>query len=85
MSKGDKYIELTNYLRNISEDKVVLDFNKIEEILCFQLPDSARKYHEWWANTVSHSQAHSWINAGYSTELLSDAITNEKIIFIKKN
>ena len=53
---------------DISNDRT-LSFEKIEMILGFKLPKSAYKYSAWWSNHIgSHTQAHSWIDAGYKTQ-----------------
>ncbi len=45
------------------------------------MPPSARKYREWWANG-GHSQANSWLNAGWQVSFieLGKSITFEKKI-----
>lgn len=42
MPKGDKYINLTNYLKNNKDNNLELAFREIETILGFKLPTSAR-------------------------------------------
>lgn len=44
MPKGDKYINLTNYLKNINEENVKMAFKDIENLLGEKLCDSAYKY-----------------------------------------
>lgn len=84
MPKGDQYIGLKNFLQSIKQERLEVSFEEIENILKFELPDSARKHPPWWSNSLSHSQAHSWLNAGYEIESPSDAVSNEKVVFIKK-
>ncbi len=83
MPTGEKYLSLTNFLKNMRKERVELSFAEIENILKFELPDSARNHEPWWSNSLSHSQAHSWINAGYKVVHLKDTIRNEKVVFIK--
>lgn len=85
MPLGDQYLSLTNYLKNINQKRVELSFAEIENILKFQLPESARKHQQWWSNSLSHSQAYSWINAGYKVVELKDVIRKEIVPFISTN
>lgn len=63
-----KYDKLGRYLSNLKDNKVILSFERIEEILGFKLPESARKYPPWWANDKSHSQAKDgWLRYGWET------------------
>ena len=63
-----KYDPLAHKLRSIVGDRVRFSFAEIEAILRFRLPDSARRYAPWWANTGgSHVQAESWMSAGWRT------------------
>jgi hypothetical protein len=50
-----------------------LSFDRIEAILGFRLPRSARDYQAWWANQVGpgHVQSSAWLDNGWHTELLS--------------
>lgn len=76
--KISKYQKLGKYLENSKKKKEILDFIEIEKILGFPLPPSAYKYREWWANHWSHSQAISWLNAGWKVGFVSQG---EKVIF----
>lgn len=78
--KGDKYRNLRNWLSNNSSERVTLTFSKVEEILGFPLPWSAKTYTAWWANDSSHSQA-VWLDAGYKTANPSDAVSKKQITF----
>lgn len=49
-------------------------FFQIEQILGDNLPTSARKYREWWANERSpggHVQSQSWLSASWEVESVS--------------
>lgn len=81
MPKGDKYINLTNYLKNINEENVKMSFKDIENLLGEKLCDSAYKYSKFWSNTESHSIYFGWFNAGYKKNLL---ILIKKSLFLKK-
>lgn len=62
-----KYQALTDYLSNVEETALSLTFEKIEEILGFQLPKSAYNHRAFWSNTKTHSVSLSWLNAGFET------------------
>ncbi len=82
-----KYTPLANYLQNAGKSlsEITLTFEKIEEILGFKLPDSAREYQAWWANEFtehSHSQSQAWLSAGWKVkhyDLDRELVTFEKI------
>ncbi|MBD5411990.1 MAG: hypothetical protein HDR51_04490 [Treponema sp.] len=80
--KGNKYRNLQNWLENNSSKRITLTFSKIEEILGFDLPESAKTHTAWWGNDSSHSQA-VWLNAGYKTIDSSNAVSAKKITFEK--
>ena len=70
-----KYQPLSDYLTSqvaCGCERVSLGFGKIEEILGFSLPYSARTYPAWWANESrpKHSHARSWLEAGWHTQKL---------------
>lgn len=49
-----------------SVDRVMLSFEEIEEIIGTQLPPSAFRRREWWANdSVGHVQSIQWLSAGW--------------------
>lgn len=77
-----KYSKLRNYLLNITENRIILTFAEIENILGSKPPDSARTYREWWGNDIHHKQAkNGWLAAGW--ELNSVDFEQEKVEFIK--
>ena len=77
--KGDKYIELTQYLKNSGLDKVSLSFEQIANIVG-GLPRSAYKYPAYWANHSGNSFGISWINAGYKVKA---DIKSKQAVFTK--
>ena len=61
-----KYHPITTFLQGQEGDVVEVDFAFIERLIGCKLPDSATRYHQWWANNMSkHSQARSWMLAGW--------------------
>ena len=69
-----KYAPLAEHLASLGTDVVDLSFTEIEGILNFELPRSARKYPEWWANSRSndtHTSALLWSDAGWQVDSLN--------------
>ena len=60
-----KYHPLGKYLAKQYKVSVSLTFKEIEQILGFPLPLSAYNHRAWWANSLSHPQAGSWLNVGW--------------------
>lgn len=75
-----KYASLYRYLLSAQEGQVTMSVGRIEEILGFSLPPSASKHRPWWANTLTHTQAKSWLLAGWEVDSVS---LGEKIGFRK--
>ena len=76
-----KYRGLAEYLLSSKETRVILSYTKIEEILGFALPDTARKFKQsYWANTETHSYASSWMAVGYKARVDTESDT---VTFIK--
>lgn len=80
-----KYLPLTKWLLECSNDLVKLSFYELEDILGFKLPDSAQVHSRWWMNDVNHSQARGWLDAGYMTADSKEPIINQRVNFIKSS
>lgn len=78
-----KYDPLNAYLAQLSDHVWNADFNSIEQILGFQLPNSAFKYEAWWANQSGdgHVQSAAWQLAGWKTDEVN--ISTQKVRFKK--
>jgi hypothetical protein len=75
-----KYEPLRRHLTSIAGDRIRLSFGEIERILRFSLPNSARQYAPWWANTGgSHIQADAWMSAGWRTAQVD--VPGERVTF----
>lgn len=75
-----KYIKLHQFLSGLTDDQWSVSFSKIESILGFSLPQSARSYQAWWSNTTKgNSHAAAWLDAGRETEGLN--LTAERVTF----
>ena len=73
-----KYHRLHEHLLTLKGDIWHARFDQIERILGFSLPQSARKYNEWWANQ-DRGQCRSWVDAGWITGDLN--LTKEAVVF----
>ena len=79
-----KYQPLTDYLKSLSadSDQFTANFGGLEEILGFELPQSARQYPAWWANQ-DRGQSLAWQSAGWKTMDVSVEIGS--ITFVRQN
>lgn len=71
-----KYDRLGQHLSGLDRSRGhTLSFDRIETLLGFALPRSARTYQAWWANQKNgrHVQANAWLDEGWLTEDLSFA------------
>ncbi len=82
MPKGDKFIELTNFLELCKKEELSMTFYEIEKILGCKLSYSAYNYREQWSNTVHQTLPFAWLNAGY---IVSDINMDDKIVVFKKS
>lgn len=63
-----KYDRLGERLSEQHGNSCTLTFSKVEEIIGYALPRSAREYRPWWGNDKTHVQARGWMNAGWRVE-----------------
>jgi hypothetical protein len=70
-----KYSPLKWYLSALPSDKeeTTISFDQVVRIIGDKLPNSARRYPEWWSNeeSGSHVQAHAWMNAIWVVETVN--------------
>lgn len=78
-SKYGKYWKIFSFLKNEKADSIEVSLSKLEDILGFKLPKSARAYKAWWSNG-GHSHSKTWMDAGYKVKVVS---LGEKICFHK--
>lgn len=89
MIRKKDYNKLSVYLSQNNENKIILFFGEIEEIIGKRLPNSARNNNKfiWWSNDNSrngHVQSkEGWLNVGYKVK--TSLLTEEKVIFEKNN
>ena len=81
--ESKKYRFLSNYLKDFGGNSIKLTFSEIEDILQFNLADSAKKHKEFWANSTSHSIALSWLSAGFKTVEVN--LVEEFVVFEKNS
>ena len=65
-----KYRKLYLHLCDLAEQEWTTSFSKVEAIIGFSLPPSARKHRAWWANErgdTSHTHSLAWSAAGWET------------------
>ncbi|MFQ6122546.1 MAG: hypothetical protein ACE5LA_05755 [Dehalococcoidales bacterium] len=74
-----KYTDLTEWLREQTEDSVALTFAEVEKIIGKHLPLRARKYFRWWDNTRGTMADYAIFNAGFKTVMVD--MENEKVKF----
>ena len=77
-----KYRFLSDYLHESNQPRIKLSYTEIENILNFRLPDSAFTHRAFWANTISHSIALSWLSVNY--EVVEVNLEDKYIVFEKK-
>ncbi len=79
---SEKYRSLAEYLYEKWEKRITLTYEEIEGILDFKLPPTAYKIPKsYWANTLTHSYATSWLCVGYKAKVDAEAlrVTFERI------
>lgn len=65
---ASSYAAIGTYLQDASGKETTLSFDDIEGIIGRPLPASAHRHRAWWANTDTHSQALTWLAAGWKVE-----------------
>ena len=66
---ASSYAPLGTHLAKHGEGQALtLTFPQIETILDRPLPRSAYKHRAWWANTETHTQALTWLTAGWKVD-----------------
>lgn len=71
-----KYFPLTEFLEGLDQDIWKARITDVEAILGFALPQSARKFREWWGNDTHNGQP--WRAAGWRTgdvDVVKEAVT----------
>ena len=76
---NSKYRALSEFLYESWEKRIILSYDKLEEILGFTLPATAHNIpHSYWANTEYHPYAKSWLTLGYKAKV---DVKNKSVTF----
>ena len=76
---NSKYRALSEFLYESWEKRIVLSYEKVEDILGFALPATAHNVpHSYWANTEYHPYAKSWLALGYKVKV---DVKNKSVMF----
>jgi len=78
---ASSYAPIGTHLAEMSGREATLSFDQIESIIGRELPASAHRHRAWWANTDTHSQALTWLSAGWKVEA-ADLETKE-VTFVR--
>ncbi|WBY17245.1 hypothetical protein PF049_03545 [Erythrobacteraceae bacterium WH01K] len=65
----EKYQGLSDFLSDLCEDKIVMSFESVNDLVGGNLPDSAFRHRPWWANRSEGkgSQNLAWQSVGWET------------------
>jgi hypothetical protein len=76
---NSKYRALSEFLYESWEKRIILSYEKLEDILGFTLPASAYNLPQsYWANTEYHTYAKSWLKLGYKAKVDAE---NKRVVF----
>lgn len=79
---ASSYAAIGSHLKGVEGDEVTLGFDEIEQVIGRQLPKSAHRHRAWWANTDTHSQALTWLSAGWKVE--SADLDQQTVTFVRE-
>lgn len=82
MPKGDKYVDLTRFLKQSNRDRIILTFDEIEKIIQTSTPPSVKRKPNQLVPSASYSFAYGWKNAGY--ELVASDLNRQTITLRKE-
>jgi hypothetical protein len=81
---GSKYAPLAVYLSTLpkTQERVVINFADVENIIGDKLPAAARAHRSWWANdSTTHVQSGQWLNVNWRVVTIN--MTEEKVVFAR--
>lgn len=79
---ASSYAAIGERLKEVEGDEVTLGFDEIEEAIGRELPQSAHRHRAWWANTDTHSQALTWLSAGWKVD--SADLEKRTVTFVRE-
>lgn len=80
----NRFTPLEEFLKKRNEEKVVMTFTQIEQMVGFTLPQKAYWYRKWWGNNsfAPPCRPKPWQNVGF---VVADAdLINGRIVFIRE-
>lgn len=82
----EKYENLSFFLSELDQDRIVMSFESINELIGGTLPDSAFKHRPWWANRAEGkgSQNLAWQSVGWETRDVNMELDEVTFIRTKK-
>ena len=79
-ANDSRYALIAIWLQAQDADRIVCTFKDIETLIKDELPPSARKHRNWWANdSVSHVQSAQWLEVGWRVSSVNMA--TERVVF----
>ena len=79
---ASSYAAIGTHLTDAEGTETVLSFDEIETIIGRALPASAHRHRAWWANTDPHSQALTWLSAGWKVEAAD--LDSKEVTFVRE-
>ncbi len=79
-----KYAPLADFFLKLPkrQERLLIHFNEIENIIGVPLPTAARDHRSWWANdAASHVQSRQWLKVNW--RVVSINMTAEKVVFAR--
>ena len=80
------YDPLKGLLQKHPGTAAMMDFGTLEAILGRPLPESARKFPEWWANDESPSSkgrhCHAWLDVGWRVDKL---LLDDRLVVFRRS
>lgn len=81
--RSSKYGPLKAWLMQQQDGPMNVTFEDVERIIGSQLPPSARRLRNWWANdSVGHVQSKVWLNAGW--KVIDVDVRKQQVTFRQK-
>lgn len=79
---ASSYAAIGTHLKEHDAGEATLSFDEIESIIGRPLPASAHRHRAWWANTDTHSQALTWLSAGWKVEAAD--LDAQEVTFVRE-
>lgn len=79
-----KYAPLAKFLLRLPsrQERLIIHFSEIENIIGDRLPEAAREHRSWWSNdSTTHVQSRQWLKVNW--RVVSINMTEEKVTFAR--